>query len=466
VTHGMAARSVDLVVRNATLVTVDDRRRVMSDAMIAVDDGLIVAVGKTDELADRYSGLQEMDAQQGVVTPGYIDSHVHLSHQLHRSVLPDSWDEGREHEHWLPYWLNLTEEDAFHSALLACMEMALNGTTTFCDMSGRFSAEIQAKAAAAVGLRGIVSEICWDVPPHPQLGIGDSTECASRLADLCARFPFTPDAQIWAAVGLSGMGKASDDLLVAAKELADSFGVPMYMHQSFADADTAAFLERTAGVTAVEHLAHLGILTPNLVLVHMNRVAETEVEPLVESGASVVHCPAASTRWGIGSSRLGRVPDLLGLGVNFALGSDSGNYSDVLDMSHHAYLASVIHREERGGTPVITSEQAVEMATRNGARALGVSEFIGSIEVGKRADLVVHGIDRPEWTPALDPITSLIYAGRSRGVRHVLVDGRAVVRDGQLANLDQYSALAAIRDAARKLLDRMGFSLPTRWPVV
>lgn len=456
-------RLVDLLVVGGTVITVDEQRRILRDGAIAIDAGRIVAVGPTPEVTRDHIGRRTIDARGKTVTPGLVDAHVHLSHQLHRSILPDTRPEEVEHDHWLPYWLNLTEADARVSALLASAEMALNGTTLFCDMSGRFTGELQADAVEAVGLRGVVSEICWDVPPHPEVAIGGTEACLDRLASLIDRLPFRADGSTWAAVTLSGMGKATDDLLVGASALAREHGLPMHMHQSFADADTAEFGLRCDGLPAVAHLERLGITGPDLTLVHMIRTDPQEVPILARSRTNVVHCSGASARWGLGSSRTGHVPDMLAAGVNVALGCDSANYSDALDITQQMYLAATMHREARGGTPHVTAEQAIEMATINGATALGVGDLAGSLAVGRWADLVVHGGTRPEWQPGFDPVTTFVYSGRSRGIETVIVGGKEIVSGGRLTMLDGEQLLHDAHSAAQDLLDRMGYLVEPRW---
>ena len=466
VTGTVAPRHVDLLVVGGTIITVDEQRRILRDGAIAIDGGHIVAVGPTAEVTRQHVGRQTLDARGKVVTPGLVDAHVHLSHQLHRSILPDTRPEELEHDHWLPYWLNLTEADARVSALLACAEMALNGTTLFCDMSGRFTGELQADAAEAVGLRGTVSEICWDVPPHPEVAIGGTEACLDRLASLIDRLPFRANGSTWAGVTLSGMGKATDDLIVGAMELAREHGVQMHMHQSFADADTAEFGRRCDGLPAVAHLERLGVTGPDLTLVHMIRTDPREVPILAATGTNVVHCPGASARWGLGSSRTGMVPEMLAAGVNVALGCDSANYSDALDLTQQMYLAATLHREARGGTPHVSAEQAVEMATLGGARALGVGNLAGSLAVGRWADLVIHDGRRTEWQPGFDPVTTFVYSARSRGVETVVVGGRVIVSDGRLTMLDVDELLRDVQGAAQGLLDRMGYPLEPRWSTV
>jgi 5-methylthioadenosine/S-adenosylhomocysteine deaminase len=457
-------RRVDLIITAGLVITVDSTRRSLRDASIVVDHGVIQAVDSAAAIEGQYSARKTLDARGDVVTPGLIDGHVHLSHHLMRTSIPDAWPESREHDVWLPYWRNLTEDDAYHSAMLACLEMVRNGTTSFCDMSGRYTAEIQAAAAEAVGMRGIVSETCWDRPPVPEVGVGDTDRCVERLESVIKRFPRTPDRRIWAAVGMSGMGKCSDALVSAGSDLARRSGLVFYMHQSFGKADTNTFRESSGGRLPTEHLAELGVLGPELQLVHMIRTERPEVDLLAREHVNVVHCPGASMRWGMGASR-GHFPEMVAAGVNVSLGSDSGNYSDFFDIGRQAYLAATMHREARGVTPTITAEQAFEMATINGARTLGIEDMVGSIEVGKRADLVVHDGSRPSWHPVHDPAASFVYAAQTSGVRDVVIDGEVVLDHGQFTRLDAASALAAIDDAARDLFGRMDLALPHPWPI-
>ena len=459
---GMEA--VDLILTNGIVITVDEDRRILERGAVAVAGSRIVGVDSPSAIASRFRASRTIDVRGGVIQPGFVDCHVHLSHHLGRGTVPDWWPESQEHDQWLPYWLNMTLEDARLSAQLACLEMLHNGTTTFCDMSGRHEAEVRVDAATAVGLRGAVSEVCWDIPPYESVSIGGIDDCLRRLQDLVERFPMTPDAPVWGGIALSGMGKASDQLLVEAKSLAASKGLTMHMHQSFAQEDVAAFRSRT-GTSAVDHLRELGILGPDLTLVHMIHTEPVEVDLLATSQTNVVHCPGASIRSGMGVSRVGHFPEMVERGITVGLGSDSGNYSDFFDVGRQAYLAATIHREARRSNPVISAEQAFEMATIKGAKAMGLDATVGSIEIGKQADLVVHSRRRPEWHPCLDVINTLVYSAQSTGVDFVVVGGHIVLEGGESTRVDEVEILNAVDRAARSLYSRMGWTSFSRWPV-
>ena len=198
----------------------------------------------------------------------------------------------------------------------------------------------------------------------------------------------------------------------------------------------------------------------------MIRTEASEVELLARSGTNVVHCPAASTRTAMGVTQHGHFPEMVAQGVNVALGSDSGNYSDFFDVGRQAYLAATIHRERTEKMPTISAEQAMEMATINGARSLGIEGLAGSLEVGKKADITIHSYRRPEWRPGLDVINSLIYSAQSTGVDTVIVDGEIVLEGGRVTRLNEEEAYRRIDAAARRLYKRMGWEAKDRWPVI
>lgn len=462
----MAPQPADLLITHGVIITMDPERRIFADGAVAIRKDRIAAVGRSAEIEKEYPARRVIDARGGVVQPGFIDCHVHLAQHLGRGTIPDLWPEEREHDQWLPYWTRINEEEARCSAMLACLEMARNGTTAFCDNGGRFAGELNAGVVEQVGLRGVIAEVCWDQPPHPQVGVGNTDSCLGRLERLAHAFPLCPDRRVWAGVSMAGMGMCSDRLLVEGKRLADRYGVVMDMHQSFGPADVARYREHARGRSAVVHLNELGILGPNLQLVHMIHTGAEEVDLLAATRTHVIHCPAASTRMGMGVSRSGRFPEMVESGVNVALGSDSGNYSDFFDVGRQAYLAATIHREARSRNPTISAEQALEMATVNGARSLGVEQWIGSLEEGKKADIAVHAYDRPEWRPGLDPVTSLVYSAQSTGVDTVIVDGEIILEGGRFTRLDEEAEYRRIDAAARALYKRMGFQIPHRWPVL
>ncbi len=464
-------KAVDLLLSHGWIITMDSDRRIISDGSVAIRDGRITAVGPHRGVASAVEAAAERDLRGALVHPGFVDAHVHVTYQLCRGILPDDFDEQAIWDRFeIPFLSSITPEEEHLATLLACMEMALNGTTLFADTGGSFDLEAAVDAIEQVGLRGIVGEAMEDGGPDGKpMGIArlyDTTEnCLARLESQLQRHPPRTGAKAWCVVGLIGMGSASDELLRGAKALADRYGVPLNMHQSWGDDEVQASIAR-CGVRPVEHLAELGVLGPNVTLVHMIHVDDHEAELVAESGTCVVHCPGASATHGKGVSHVGRMPQMINLGVPVALGSDASNYANALDIGQMAYLAATLHREAKQELPCISAETALEMATIHGARVLGMAEELGSLEVGKRADLVIHTLDAPEAHPTLAPVSNLVYSMRSQTVDTVLVDGKPIVKSGRLTHVDEEEAYLKIEQTALKLAERIGHPLSARWPVV
>jgi cytosine/adenosine deaminase-related metal-dependent hydrolase len=311
-----------------------------------------------------------------------------------------------------------------------------------------------------------VGEFLWDLPEEPKRLAHLTAElCEERMRAQIEEFGlFGADQRVGVAVMVVGMGTCSDGLLKAAKRLADEHDCMCYLHQSYGNPERDAYVrDVTGGVKPMFHFANLGILGPNVALIHANYIDDDELEVLVDSGACCIHNPAASLKVGLGASHHSRFPEMLERGVRVALGSDSSNWSNFFDINMQIYLAAVIHREARMKTPTITAEQAIEMATVNAAHVLGIPDLVGALESGRRADIVMYNRERPEWHPQLDLVNCLVYAGQSKGIDSVIINGEVVLRKGRFTKFDQDALYQEIDRQARSVATRLGFPR-LRWP--
>lgn len=466
-------QQVDILIVHGQVMTMDAQRRIFADGAIAVDGSEIVAVGRTEDLLRRYECNETWDLRGALARPGFIDAHTHLSDQITRGLVPDSWDSSCQdgdlawEELEVQYWGSVTPEEEYVSALLAFMEMVRNGTTAFFGGATIYDMPSVLQAARQTGVRGMVGEFIWDLRDQPARLSRDTDACLERLQFQIDEYGlFGPNQRVGVGVMVLGMGTASDQLLKGAKELADRYGVMMGIHQSFDKTERDEYMASVTGGSApLEHHAALGILGSNLMLIHFNWLTEGELELLVNSGTCVAHCPSASVKYGLGGSHAGKFPEMLERGVPVALGSDSSNWSNYFDVGMLAYLAATIHREARMRLPTITAEQALEMATLNGARVLGMQDYIGALEPGRKADIVIDNCDRPEWHPGLDLVNDLVYAAQCKSVDTVLIDGEVILRDGRFVNFDEKEAYAEIDRVSKAMAQRFGFPRP-RWPLV
>jgi cytosine/adenosine deaminase-related metal-dependent hydrolase len=440
----------------------DKKRRILNDGAILIRDGRIVAIGPNEEISATTKHSKVYDLHGALVHPGFIDAHVHLIYHLSRGMVPDYYPRNRIwDEIEVPLISHLTPEDEYLSSIMACVEMVSNGTTTFADAGSAFNVKAAVDGAKQIGIRGIVGEHLEDIDRGIPKLYKTTEQCLERINKYLELYPRDPDLHIWCAVNLVGMGRASDRLLMEAKKIADQHKVPLIMHQSYDEKEVQISLEKY-GKRPIEHFEELGILGSNLSLIRMIRVDEKEIELVARSKVNVIHCPAASIKHGVGVSHKGFIPEMLLAGIPVALGSDSPNWSNAFDVAMLTYLAATIHREARCEVPTISAEEALEMATLNGARALGIDNEVGSLENGKRADLVIHSLNKPEAHPTLDPVTNLVYAMRSKTVKTVLVNGQTILKDGlpTMINVDDF--YSQFDTAALNLAKRIGlYHVPT-----
>jgi cytosine/adenosine deaminase-related metal-dependent hydrolase len=216
------------------------------------------------------------------------------------------------------------------------------------------------------------------------------------------------------------------------------------------------------GRRPVEHLAHIGALGPNVTLVHMVHVDEAEIALLAETGANVTHCPGAALKGGYGTTSVGLFPEMEVAGVNLMLGTDGSDHADLM---RAVTLMAGLFKDARRDGALFPAHRAIEMATVNGARAMGLAQEIGSLEVGKKADLVAHDTDRPEWRPMLNAVRQLVWSADGRGVHSVWVDGRRVVDAYRCTSIDEDRLYAQAQQAAEAIVARSGLPAVNAWPV-
>jgi 5-methylthioadenosine/S-adenosylhomocysteine deaminase len=474
VSGSKAPHEISLLVRHAYVLTMDDEERVIEDGAIAVDGSRIVAVGTDTDVSAEVRASKVIDARGAPVHPGLVESHLHASYHIYRGALADDIPEGAIFSEFMDQFMNGVDEDEeYHGSLLAIIEMVRNGTTCFLEAGSAHAPDAVARAARLVGMRAVLGDpfIC-DQPDAFAMGNVSSDapaqksrlsrtprniqEATERLGHQIERNA-DPDALITGHVAVRGLGTASEELLLIAKRLADDSGTVLNMHHAYSPADTEA-ARRAYQADPLVHLAKLGVLGPNVTLGHANQLTEAERDVVIESGANIAWGPSAAAMWGLPGSFTGRHAEIWRGGGNIALGSDSGNWSNDFDVFRQAKAAILGTRQASGDRLSITAEDVLTMATRGGARAAGLSDRIGSIEVGKRADLVIHTLDRPELVPYTDMVRNLIYASGSKSVHSVVIDGRVVLEEGRFGHFDEPALLRGIADKSRAMMARLGIS--------
>ncbi|MDH3752386.1 MAG: amidohydrolase family protein [Acidimicrobiia bacterium] len=453
---------VDRLVLGGEIVTMDPERTVHRSAGIAVAGGAIVEIAASADLRRRYGDVATLDVPHGVIIPGLVDTHQHLTgDRLIRSSIPDDAPPGSAIFDWvLPVHAVHTADDDGLSATLAGIEALTNGVTTVAEAGTVAHPFAVADALRGVGIRGLVGRWGWDLDDAPFAAPADVV--LDRQRELVAGLGDHGRVRPW--LTLVGHDLMTDDLLVGASALARELGVRLSFHISPTTSDPDQYLART-GRRPLVHFDGLGVLGDHVVLAHAVHLDDTEADVVVDRDVAVAYCPAAYLRLGQGVSRFGRHAELHRRGVRVGLGCDTENAGDAIDVLLAARLAAGLAKDAALDPTAFGAHEALEMATIGGAAALGMADEIGSIEVGKRADLVVHDARTPSWTPrGADVALELVWAADGRSVQHVVVDGEIVVRDGVCVTADLDDIGPAATAAGAALRARAGIDAPHRWP--
>ncbi len=458
--------SADLMIAGATLITMNAERHVIEDGAIAIRGDRIVAVGKRAALEREVLAEQTLDGRQFVITPGFIDGHIHitgdpLTRGFARGAPDETWSE--KLSRWvIPIFRAQTAEDERLSAQCAALSMIRYGTTTFVEAGTVLQLDAVMEGLAETGIRGRVGEWVEGRAYDPTADQAKmSADAIAILESEIERYPDDGDTLLAAWPVLVGHSTNSDDVWRAAKSLADQHGLRVSAHMSPRAGDPEWFLSRY-GRRPLEHLADIGVMGPSVMLTHLADIDYSELDILAQSGASAIHCAHAAFQGGFGLSQIGLFPEMLDRGVNVLLGTD-GLAADILSS---ARLMASVFRDARRDQDIFPPSTMLEMATLNGAKAMGLSDQIGSLEVGKKADFVLHDTDLPEWGPVFDCVGQLAMSASPSGVHSVWINGVRVLENGQATLIDEAKILADVRQAGRALISRTQLPNRTPWPVL
>lgn len=427
------------------ILTLDDGHRVTSGDVAAID-GAIVHVG--GDYTPRTRDFDVVDCRGMIVMPGFVQAHVHTCQTLARGRADDL-----ELLDWLrtviwPYEAALDEAAAGASAELAMAELLLGGTTAILDMGTVHHTDAIFAAAERSGLRATIGKAMMDYPdPQIPAGLAESTRASlDEAAALIERWHGAADGRLRYAYAPRFALSCTDELLREVGIQARARGVGIHTHASENPGEVALVRQRF-GKDNLVVLDDLGLLGPHCCVAHCIHLSAEERALMAARGAHACHCPSSNLKL---ASGIADVPALRAAGVNVAIGADGAPCNNNLDALLELRLAALLHKPAHGPR-TLPAPEAVRMATRAGADALGLGDQIGALAVGRRADVIAIDPRTLHATPTADPWSTVAYAAQSRDVRHVAVDGRVVVRDGALLTLDVARVRAAAKTAAARL---------------
>jgi 5-methylthioadenosine/S-adenosylhomocysteine deaminase len=415
-----------LLVLGGTVLTMDSGETVIANGAVAISAGAIAAVGTRRSIESRFRARRSIDARGGLVLPGFVNAHIHAPMTLLRGVKDDV-----DLMTWLTKYMFPIEKQFVSpefvrwGALLACWEMIASGTTTFGD--GYFYEEEVARAADEAGLRAVPGQGIFDVPtPDSKTAAEGLARAEKFLSDWSGHPRVTPS------LCPHSCYTVEPDTFRKAMKLAERFDTPVQTHLAESPAELAMVRERF-DTTPVRHLASIGVLDGRLIAAHCVCVDDEEIALLAKSGAGVVHCPESNMKLASGIAPIGR---MLTAGVRLGLGTDGAASNNDLDMIGEMGSAARLHKVATLDPTAAPARAVLRMATLGGAEALHMEERIGSLEPGKRADVIVLGLSAPAALPLFDPVSHVVYSARSDAVETVIVEGRILMDRRRIRTLD------------------------------
>lgn len=459
---------VDLMIDDARFVlTQDGDRRFLEHASIAVQGNRIVAIGDRQELRDKYAANRTIDASERLVTPGLINAHSHLESCFDKGLLDDV--------PLVPYvdrkcsftWDTLTQENYYYAAahtLLSCLK---TGTTTIADCGTIPPYEHSVvRAVSDIGARGVLARMMLDIHEAgiPERLQENTKDCLDNTEAFIRDHHLSANGRVIAALDIQQVCYSSEELIAGIKDFTERYDIGIQTHAAVTF-EVVELTRRRTGMRDIEYLNHVGVLGPRLVAAHMAWLDINEIFLMKETGAHVAHVPGSSLHGIYGSlNARSAIPEMVQAGVNVSLGNDETNTGTCHDMVREMYLVVGAHAEARRtfnspDTSLFqiptgaTQATALDMATINGAKALGLEDEIGSIEIGKKADLVLWDLTSYEWIPTtrLNLVSNFIFNATGRSARTVIVDGVAVIDDYVLTTIDEQEILRTCQQFAEEI---------------
>ncbi len=435
---------VDSLIHGRWIVPVVPRGQVLENHTIIVKGSKIQNIIPSNEIMGRFQAHHEATLDNHLLIPGFINTHTHATMSLFRGIADDiplkSWLE----KHIWPLESTYVDEDfVFDGSRLAIAEMLRSGTTCFADMY--FFPESTAEAAVEAGIRARIGMIISDFPTNWATNIDEYFSKGLEFADSFKHHPlvstqFAPHAPY----------TVSDEPLKRVQMLSTELCIPIQMHIHEAASEIDVAIE-TTGKRPLQRLDELGLLGPDLQAVHMTQLTENEIARLAKCGVHILHCPESNMKLASGSCP---VEQLLRSGINVALGTDGAASNNDLDMLAEMKTAALLAKQSAHKATAVSATTALEMATINGARALGMDKDIGSLEIGKQADFIAVDMSQIEQQPMYHPVSQLVYTSDRKQITDLWVAGKHLMKNRKLTTLNLQSILTNTDQWQQKLMTK------------
>jgi len=438
-------QETDLIISGGKALLMDEKNTVLEDAAIAVNASTIVDIGRTGDILSRYSAKKTLSAPDSLILPGLVNTHSHAAMTCFRGIADDL-----ELMDWLNNYIfpaeakNVNPHLAYWGSKLACAEMIKSGTTTFCDMY--ILEDETARAAKEAGMRCLVGEVLFDFPSP---NCKTPAEALAYTRFLAEKWQNDPLVNI--IVEPHSLYTCAPDLLKEALRMAEELGLRMGVHLLETQSERDQLLQKF-GKSAVAFLEEIGMLGERLLAFHCVHLTPEDMELFSKYGCKVSHNPASNMKL---ASGIAPVPDMLAAGITVGLGTDGCASNNTLDMIREMNTAAKLHKVARLDPTVMDAHTVVRMATLEGAKTLGMERKIGSLEIGKQADIITIGLNKPHLTPLYSEYSHLVYAAGGADVDSVVINGRVVMENRKLLTIDEAEVISEVRNIAANIKKSM-----------
>ncbi len=425
---------MNILIKNTTLITVNEKKEILENVDIAIEKGKISYIR---DIPKDFTPEKILDGTNKITMPGLINTHTHIPMSLFRNYADDLpfWE--WLYEKIIPLEKNLTGKDVYWGSMLSIAEMIKSGITSFVDMY--FFVEDIAKAVSETGIRGFLALSVTD---------GDDEKSLKDTKAFIENYDAKCDGRINVRIGPHAPYSCSDEFLKKLSKISKEYNCGINIHVSESEKEIEDSI-KNYGKSPVERLNDLELLDSKTIAVHCVHLSDRDIEILKEKNVSVSNNPGSNLKLGNGFAR---VDDLLNSGVNVCLGTDGSASNNNLNMFEEMNLASLINKGLTKDPQSVTAYKAIEMATLNGAKALGKEGEIGSIEVGKKADIIMIDLNKPHFYPRYDSVASLVYSAQASDVNTVMVDGNILMENNELLTIDLKSVIKNAELRAKSLI--------------
>jgi 5-methylthioadenosine/S-adenosylhomocysteine deaminase len=437
-------KQADIIIKNGTVLTMDSKNSIFETGFLCIRGDSISKIGTgtpTSVTAEKI-----IDARGGLILPGLLNCHTHAAMSLFRGLADDLPLMEWLNNYIFPAERRIDAEFVYTGTLLALAEMILSGTTTFCDMY-LFEDQV-ARAARKAGVRCLVGEVLYDFPSPNYGPVEKGLEYTESLIQKWQKDPL-----VSIAVEPHSLFTCSPELLTASNELALKYKVPVIIHVAETLTELSEIKEKY-GKTPVKYLDSLGLLGPHLIADHCVHIDDADIKTLADHGVKVVHNPESNMKL---ASGIAPIPQMLSQGVTVGLGTDGCASNNNLDLFSEMDTAAKLHKVNSLDPTVMDALSVLKMATIHGARVLGLQNVTGSLEVGKKADIIVIDTHKPHLTPMYNAISHLVYAARGNDVSHSIINGQLVMEDRKLLTLDIAEIITRAREISIRVKSWLSF---------